>query len=72
MAKKRYVGLKYEAPDEIEPEFDAKGIETIRRDGIPAGQKMVEICLKSGKLNYWGSTLHLIYSAQDPFPQPGP
>ncbi|QRV90977.1 DNA polymerase family B [Ceratobasidium sp. AG-Ba] len=46
MAKKRYVGFKYENPDEIEPVFDAKGIETVRRDGIPAGQKMVEKCLK--------------------------
>ncbi|KAG8701368.1 DNA polymerase zeta [Ceratobasidium sp. 395] len=46
MAKKRYVGFKYEHPDEPEPVFDAKGIETVRRDGIPAGQKMVEKCLK--------------------------
>ncbi|KAG8944786.1 DNA polymerase zeta [Tulasnella sp. 424] len=46
MAKKRYVGFKYEHPDDKEPVFDAKGIETVRRDGIPAGQKMVEKCLK--------------------------
>lgn len=46
LAKKRYVGFKYEDPDEIQPEFDAKGIETVRRDGIPAGQKMVETSLK--------------------------
>ncbi|CAE6429817.1 unnamed protein product [Rhizoctonia solani] len=46
MAKKRYVGFKYENPDDKQPEFDAKGIETVRRDGIPAGQKMVERCLK--------------------------
>lgn len=46
MAKKRYVGYKYEHPDEPDPVFDAKGIETIRRDGIPAQQKMVENCLK--------------------------
>ncbi|CAE6457952.1 unnamed protein product [Rhizoctonia solani] len=46
MTKKRYVGFKYETPDDNEPEFDAKGIETVRRDGIPAGQKMVERCLK--------------------------
>ncbi|KAG9128322.1 DNA polymerase zeta [Ceratobasidium sp. 392] len=45
MAKKRYVGFKYEHPDESEPVFDAKGIETVRRDGVPAGQKMVEKCL---------------------------
>ncbi|CUA77435.1 DNA polymerase zeta subunit [Rhizoctonia solani] len=46
MTKKRYVGFKYENPDDKQPEFDAKGIETVRRDGIPAGQKMVERCLK--------------------------
>ena len=46
MAKKRYVGFKYEHPDEIEPTFDAKGIETIRRDGFPAQQKIEEVCLK--------------------------
>ncbi|KAH7911200.1 hypothetical protein BJ138DRAFT_951686 [Hygrophoropsis aurantiaca] len=46
MAKKRYVGFKYESPDEPIPAFDAKGIETVRRDGIPAQQKMVEMCLK--------------------------
>ncbi|KAG8935896.1 DNA polymerase zeta [Tulasnella sp. 418] len=46
MAKKRYVGFKYESPDDKEPVFDAKGIETVRRDGIEAGQKMVERCIK--------------------------
>ncbi|EKM61040.1 uncharacterized protein PHACADRAFT_204189 [Phanerochaete carnosa HHB-10118-sp] len=46
LAKKRYVGFKYESPDEEEPSFDAKGIETVRRDGVPAQQKMVETCLK--------------------------
>ncbi|KAG6911957.1 hypothetical protein DXG01_000205 [Tephrocybe rancida] len=46
MAKKRYVGFKYENIDDTEPSFDAKGIETVRRDGIPAQQKMVEVCLK--------------------------
>ncbi|KAL4267165.1 DNA polymerase [Pleurotus pulmonarius] len=46
MAKKRYVGFKYEHPDDTEPTFDAKGIETVRRDGVPAQQKMTETCLK--------------------------
>ncbi|KAI0335271.1 hypothetical protein GY45DRAFT_1240755 [Cubamyces sp. BRFM 1775] len=46
MAKKRYVGFKFENPDDTEPAFDAKGIETVRRDGIPAQQKMTETCLK--------------------------
>ena len=46
MAKKRYVGFKYESPDQMEPIFDAKGIETVRRDGIPAQAKMVERALR--------------------------
>ena len=46
MAKKRYVGFKYENPDDIDPVFDAKGIETVRRDGVPAQQKITENCLK--------------------------
>ncbi|KAI0801265.1 hypothetical protein C8Q74DRAFT_1314513 [Fomes fomentarius] len=46
MAKKRYVGFKFENPDDKVPAFDAKGIETVRRDGIPAQQKMTETCLK--------------------------
>ncbi|KAH9944384.1 uncharacterized protein BXZ73DRAFT_87292 [Epithele typhae] len=46
MAKKRYVGFKFENPDDTEPVFDAKGIETVRRDGVPAQQKMTETCLK--------------------------
>ncbi|BGP44636.1 DNA polymerase zeta [Rhodotorula kratochvilovae] len=46
VAKKRYVGFKYEFLQQKEPDFDAKGIETIRRDGIPACQKMQEMCLK--------------------------
>ncbi|GAA5969258.1 hypothetical protein JCM11641_007531 [Rhodosporidiobolus odoratus] len=47
LAKKRYVGWKYEKPSQKDPDFDAKGIETVRRDGIPATQKMQEWCLKS-------------------------
>lgn len=46
LAKKRYVGFKYENPDDKEPVFDAKGIETVRRDGILAQRKMTEMCLK--------------------------
>jgi DNA polymerase zeta len=46
MAKKRYVGFKYENPDDKEPAFDAKGIETVRRDGVPAQRKMTETALK--------------------------
>ncbi|GAB0133099.1 hypothetical protein EsDP_00001515 [Epichloe bromicola] len=46
LAKKRYVGNKYESKDQITPEFDAKGIETVRRDGTPAEQKIEEKALK--------------------------
>lgn len=38
--KKRYVGYMYESLDQKEPVFDAKGIETVRRDGCPAVSKV--------------------------------
>ncbi|KAJ9661272.1 DNA polymerase zeta [Neophaeococcomyces mojaviensis] len=46
LAKKRYVGFKYEHVGQKEPEFEAKGIETVRRDGTPAEQKIEENALK--------------------------
>lgn len=46
LAKKRYVGFKYEHRNQKETEFDAKGIETVRRDGTPAEQKIEEKALK--------------------------
>lgn len=46
LAKKRYVGFKYETKDQKEPDFDAKGIEIVRRDGTPAEQKIEEKALK--------------------------
>jgi DNA polymerase zeta len=46
LAKKRYVGFKYEHRKQAEPDFDAKGIETVRRDGTPAEQKIEEKALK--------------------------
>lgn len=46
LAKKRYVGFKYESPTQAKPEFEAKGIETVRRDGTPAEQKIEENALK--------------------------
>ncbi|GAA5834931.1 hypothetical protein JCM11251_002064 [Rhodosporidiobolus azoricus] len=46
LAKKRYVGYKYEKKSQVLPDFDAKGIETVRRDGCPAVQKIQEWCLK--------------------------
>lgn len=41
LAKKRYVGHCYVSESQVVPAFEAKGIETIRRDGIPAQLKMV-------------------------------
>lgn len=46
LSKKRYVGYNYEYKSQEIPRFEAKGIETIRRDGIPAQQKIVEKSLK--------------------------
>ncbi|KFY07283.1 hypothetical protein V492_07294 [Pseudogymnoascus sp. VKM F-4246] len=46
LAKKRYVGFQYEKKDQQEPKFEAKGIETVRRDGTPAEQKIEETALK--------------------------
>ncbi|XP_052020506.1 DNA polymerase zeta catalytic subunit isoform X2 [Apodemus sylvaticus] len=44
--KKRYVGYMYEALDQKDPVFDAKGIETVRRDSCPAVSKILERSLK--------------------------
>ena len=38
--KKRYVGYMYESRDQVKPVYDAKGIETVRRDGVPAVVKV--------------------------------
>ncbi|KAM3163741.1 DNA polymerase [Lachancea thermotolerans] len=46
VSKKRYVGYSFEKEDQNEPKFDAKGIETVRRDGHPAQQKIVEKSLR--------------------------
>ncbi|CAL4064009.1 unnamed protein product, partial [Meganyctiphanes norvegica] len=44
--KKRYVGYMYETPDQKMPVFEAKGIETVRRDGCPAVSKILEKALR--------------------------
>lgn len=44
--KKRYVGYMYESADQVEPVYEAKGIETVRRDGCPAAVKMLEKTLR--------------------------
>ncbi|XP_049954261.1 DNA polymerase zeta catalytic subunit [Schistocerca serialis cubense] len=40
--KKRYVGYMYESPDQEVPVYDAKGIETVRRDGCPIVAKVLK------------------------------
>uniref|UniRef100_A0A1A7XY61 DNA polymerase zeta catalytic subunit n=2 Tax=Iconisemion striatum TaxID=60296 RepID=A0A1A7XY61_9TELE len=44
--KKRYVGYMYESLEQKEPVFDAKGIETVRRDGCLAVVKILERSIK--------------------------
>ncbi|AET38111.1 DNA-directed DNA polymerase Ecym_2378 [Eremothecium cymbalariae DBVPG len=46
VSKKRYVGYSYQDLSQKVPKFDAKGIETIRRDGCPAQQKIVQKSLE--------------------------
>ena len=46
ITKKRYVGMMYEGPQQQEPTFDAKGIETVRRDTCPAVAKTMERSLR--------------------------
>ncbi|CEP60152.1 DNA-directed DNA polymerase LALA0_S01e04192g [Lachancea lanzarotensis] len=46
VSKKRYVGYSLEKENQREPKFDAKGIETVRRDGHQAQQKIVEKSLR--------------------------
>lgn len=42
LAKKRYCGYAFESATQTEPVFDAKGIETVRRDGCVAAAKILE------------------------------
>ncbi|MQM19565.1 hypothetical protein Taro_052570 [Colocasia esculenta] len=46
LTKKRYVGYSYESPTQEKPSFDAKGIETVRRDTCPAVAKTMEKSLR--------------------------
>lgn len=46
LTKKRYVGYSYENADQVEPIFDAKGIETVRRDSCHAVAKILEQSLR--------------------------
>lgn len=40
------MGFMYETPEQEAPTYEAKGIETVRRDGCPAVAKMLEKTLK--------------------------
>lgn len=51
--KKRYVGYMYETAEQSEPIYEAKGIETVRRDGCPAAAKILE------------KTLRILFETQD-------
>ncbi|KAI4310958.1 hypothetical protein MLD38_035900 [Melastoma candidum] len=46
LTKKRYVGYSYENPEQTQPLFDAKGIETVRRDTCAAVAKTMEQSLR--------------------------
>ena len=46
LSKKRYAGAMYESPDQVKAAFDAKGIETVRRDTCPAVAKVLERTLR--------------------------
>lgn len=46
VSKKRYVGYSFDHERQRASNFDAKGIETVRRDGHPAQQKIVEKALR--------------------------
>ncbi|KAJ1651776.1 DNA polymerase zeta [Dispira simplex] len=45
LTKKRYVGFKYESPEQTHPEYEGKGIETVRRDNCSLVQKVMKQCL---------------------------
>ena len=40
------MGYKYETKDQVDPVYEAKGIETVRRDGCPAVVKILERSLR--------------------------
>eukprot|EP00744_Colponema_vietnamica_P014749 GILI01020645.1.p1 GENE.GILI01020645.1~~GILI01020645.1.p1 ORF type:complete len:788 (+),score=80.60 GILI01020645.1:201-2564(+) len=46
ITKKRYVGYAYESKAQKTPRFDAKGIETVRRDQCGATSKVLEEALR--------------------------
>ncbi|KAK2976052.1 hypothetical protein RJ640_024780, partial [Escallonia rubra] len=80
LTKKRYVGYSFESPDQVKPVFDAKGIETVRRDTCGAVSKTMEqslrlffdhqdinkaSCVKAYMLRQWKRILSGRISIQD-------
>ena len=53
--KKRYVGFSYDTAEQIEPKFDAKGIETVRRDSCPFVAKLlthsIDVLFRTGEID---------------------
>lgn len=50
LSKKRYAGFKWESPEQAAPTFEAKGIETVRRDTCAAVAKIMEKSMRYEKL----------------------
>ena len=44
-AKKRYVGMKYESVNQVEPQFEGKGIEIVRRDTVRLNSAILKTAL---------------------------
>lgn len=65
ISKKRYVGWKFESADQTNGVFDAKGIETVRRDTCPAVAKVMEHAIKYW-LCYYSDTVQDIVSRSRP------
>eukprot|EP00854_Cymbomonas_tetramitiformis_P006039 gene6039-7257_t len=78
VTKKRYVGMKYEGPKQTVGSFEAKGIETVRRDTCPVVAKVMEKSLrllfqpphdlsrvKAYLQRQWGKTFSGRVSAED-------
>ena len=65
LTKKRYAGYMYESAGQSAPTWDAKGIETVRRDGCPAERKILERAMRllfDTQAYIWGRRLiGLIY-----------
>ena len=56
--KKKYCGMKYESPQQKRPTFEAKGIETIRRDQCALTQKV----LRNALVTLFQSGIHAVKS----------